>query len=145
MLVGIPVAIAAIALLLAPAAAQTVLEPGQWKITVNSTTNGKPDPVQNTDECLGDELKDLAAYFAPQLEGVQAKCTRTRQPSDAGKIAYVMKCSGAGFTVEASTSVAFVNAGHFTATMQINSRSRTESARVEATAQGERTGTCPAR
>jgi hypothetical protein len=56
-----------------------------------------------------------------------------------------MKCSGAGFTVEALTSVTFENARQFSATMQINSRSRTESARVEATAQGERTGDCPGR
>ena len=33
-----------------------------------STTNGKADPVQEQDECLRDELKDLASYFAPALD-----------------------------------------------------------------------------
>jgi hypothetical protein len=139
------IALAAAALIARPACAQVALEPGLWKLTVNSITNGKPDPVQNSEECLGDELKDLPAYFAPQLEGVKAECTRTRQPSDDGKLAYLMKCSGAGFTVEALTSVTFVNSRHFSASMQINSRSRTQSARVEASAQGHHAGACPAR
>ena len=54
----------------APSAhAQAALEPGLWRVTVSSTTNGKPDPNQDTKECLGEELKDITAYFAPQLEG----------------------------------------------------------------------------
>jgi len=52
------------------------MEPGNWRIETRSITNGKADPPQDQVECLRDELKDLAAYFAPQLEGVQAKCTR---------------------------------------------------------------------
>jgi hypothetical protein len=58
------------------AVAQGTLEEGNCT-SPKSTTNGKPDPVQEQDECLRDELKDLAAYFAPALEGVQAKCKKT--------------------------------------------------------------------
>jgi hypothetical protein len=60
------------------ARAQAALEPGMWRLTLTSTTNGKPDPKQDSKECLGEQLKDLAAYFAPQLEGAKATCQRTR-------------------------------------------------------------------
>ena len=42
-------------------AAEPEMDPGNWKLHVASTTNGKPEPVQDTQECLGDELKDLGA------------------------------------------------------------------------------------
>ena len=78
-------------------AAQTGLEPGNWKLKVASTVNGKPEPEQNTQDCLhADHLKDLGAYFAPDLEGVKAKCTKTQQPTgDAAKLAYKMRCTQA--------------------------------------------------
>jgi hypothetical protein len=125
--------------------AQPALEPGMWKISVTSTTNGKSNPKEDTDQCLGEELKDLASYFAPQLEGAQADCTKTLQPSkDPNQVAYRMQCRGAGFTVDALTSVTFEDSRHFTMTMRIDSRAPQESAVVVANGDGQRTGTCPA-
>jgi hypothetical protein len=124
---------------------QPALEPGMWRITVTTTTNGKADPAQDVKECLGEELKDLPAYFAPQLEGGEAECTRTRQPSEDRKVAYRMQCRGAGFTVDALTGVTVENSRHFTATMRINSQAEQESALVVGKAEGRRTGACPAK
>jgi hypothetical protein len=116
-----------------------------WKISVTSTTNGKSNPKEDTDQCLGEELKDLTSYFAPQLEGAQADCTKTLQPSkDPNQVAYRMQCRGAGFTVDALTSVTFEDSRHFTMTMRIDSRAPQESAVVVANGDGQRTGTCPA-
>ena len=124
-------------------AAQPELEPGNWKLTANTTTNGKPEPVQNTEECLGDELKDLGAYFAPELEGVKAKCKRARLPSkDARKLEYRMQCTGSGFTVKAETSVTIEGPRHFTATMRMDTRTKKESALVVADLEGRWAGAC---
>ena len=75
-----PVARVSAALLFAVAASvttlaygQTVLEPGLWRVTVNSTTNGRPEAEQDDQVCLEAELKDLGKYFAPERDGREAK------------------------------------------------------------------------
>ena len=124
-------------------AAQPELAPGHWKLHVVSTTNGKPEPVQDTQECLGDELKDLGAYFAPEMEGVQAKCKKTRLPSaDARKLIYKTRCTGAGFSTDISATVTIEGPRRFTATMQMNTKTKTESALVIADIDGRWAGAC---
>jgi hypothetical protein len=120
------------------------LEPGRWKLHVASTTKGKPDPVQDTEACLqGEELKDLGAYFAPTLEGVEARCERTRLPSsDPRKVDYRARCTGAGFTWEATSSVTVESSGHFTASMRMDTRTQRDSAIVVAEISGTRVGPC---
>jgi hypothetical protein len=120
------------------------LEPGRWKLHVASTTNGNADPARDTEECLeGSELKDLGAYFAPTLEGVQARCERTRLPaSDPHKVDYRARCTGAGFTWEATSSVTVDSASGFTATVRMETRTQRESAVVVAEIAGTRVGPC---
>lgn len=128
----------------ASADTQPALEPGLWRITLKSTTNGKPDPDQDSKECLGEELKDIAAYFAPQLEGVEAQCTRTRHPSNDPKIlAYRMHCTGPGFTTNAETSVTVENPRRFRLNLRIDSRAEPESATVVAKGEGTWISACP--
>ena len=139
------IALLAFAALFAGAAwaAQPELEPGNWKLIVNSTTNGKPEPVQNTEECLGDELKDLGSYFAPDLEGVKAKCKKARLPSsDPRKLVYRTQCTGSGFTTDMTATVTIESSRHFSATMRMNTKTRTESALVVADAEGRWAGVC---
>jgi hypothetical protein len=126
------------------AAAQTELEPGLWKLRITSTTNGNPDPVQESEDCLkGDQLEDLGAYFAPSLEGLEADCKNTRLPSsDPGKIAYQMQCTGRGFKIDATTTVKVESARRFTAALRIDSRSESESALVVADVVGSWVGAC---
>lgn len=122
------------------------LEPGLWRITLTSTTNGKPEPKQDLKECLGEELKDLPAYFAPQLEGLQATCKLTRLPDADRTIGHRMHCSGADFTVDALTSVTVENSRHFTLSLRTDSRAPGETAIVVAKGEGRWIGACePAR
>jgi len=124
-------------------AAQPTLDPGNWKLHVVSTTNGKPEPVQDTEECLGDELKDLGAYFAPDLEGVKAKCKRARLASnDPRKLAYRTQCFGSGFTVDVTASVTIESSRHFTLSMQTNTKTTKESALVVVDAEARWAGAC---
>jgi hypothetical protein len=126
----------------APVLAQRDMEPGNWHITTHVTTNGKAEPVQVQDECLKDELKDLAAYFSPSLEGVQAKCNRTPQKAPADSIAYKMHCAGQGFTLDAESSVKIHDAKRFTANMKMDTKAPKERAVVVAKAEGHHTGAC---
>ena len=125
-------------------AAETGLEPGNWKLKVASTVNGKPEPEQNTQDCLhADQLKDLGAYFAPDLEGVKAKCTKTQKPTgDASKLAYRMRCTGSGFTLEMDAGVSIESPRHFVADIRMHTKTRKESALVVAKAEGRWDGAC---
>jgi hypothetical protein len=127
------------------AAAQVKMEEGNWHITTKATTNGKPEPVQEQDECLRDELKDLAAYFAPALEGVQADCKRTPQKTASGTIAYKMRCTGRGFTLEAQSEVKVAGPKEFTAMLKMDTKTSKERAVVVANAVGRHTGACKAK
>jgi Protein of unknown function (DUF3617) len=126
--------------------AEVQLAPGNWALRVVSTTNGQPDPVQNSEQCLGsDELKDLGVYFAPELQGAEADCKRTKPPTgDPRKIVHRMECTGADFTVTAATTVTLVDSHQFTANIQIDSKTPTQSAVVVADAEGRWTGECKA-
>jgi hypothetical protein len=124
--------------------AQVGLEPGNWKLKVASTINGKPEPEQNTQDCLrADQLKDLGTYFAPDLAGVNAKCTKTQRPTgDATKLAYKMRCTGSGFTLEMDAGVSIESPRHFVADIRMHTKTRKESALVVAKAEGRREGAC---
>lgn len=125
--------------------AQTAMQPGNWHLTTRSTTNGKAEPVQEQDECLGDELKDLSAYFAPALEGVTAKCRRAPRPMADKSIAYRMECKGNSFTIEIESRVKVESPTRFTATMSMDTKAPKERAVVKAVIEGNHTGACMAK
>ena len=124
--------------------AQAGLEPGDWTLKVTSTINGKPEPAQNTRDCLrAEQLKDLGTYFAPDLEGMKAKCTKVQKPTgDATRLAYEMRCAGSGFTVEMEAGVSIESARHFVADIRMHTKTQRESALVVARAEGRREGPC---
>jgi hypothetical protein len=126
------------------AGAQPELEPGMWRLTINSTTNGKADPAQDSEQCLGEELNDLAAYFTPQLEGAESEveCTPTRQPAKDRELSYRMQCRGADLTIDALTRVTIENSRHFTMSIRTDSRTSQESAIVVAKGEGRWIGAC---
>ncbi len=111
---------------------------------MESSVNGKPEPEENTEDCLrADQLKDLGAYFAPDLEGVKAKCTRARKPSsDPRQLIYHMRCAGSGFTTEMDATVTIEGPRRFVAEIRMNSKTRKESALVLTKAEGRWTGAC---
>jgi uncharacterized protein DUF3617 len=124
--------------------AQPGLEPGNWKLKVTSSVNGQPEPEQNTEDCLrAAQLKDLGAYFAPDLEGVKAKCTKTQKPTgDATKLAYQMRCTGSGFTLNMDAGVSIESPRHFVADIRMHTKTKKESALVVAKAEARWDGPC---
>jgi hypothetical protein len=119
------------------------LEPGNYRLRVASVTNGAADPKQDFEECLSEELKDLAGYFSPQLEGVKATCTTSLVPSkDPKVIARRLRCKGDDFTYDAESSVTIVNPSRFTLTMRSNAKTSTETGIVSAAGEGDRLGPC---
>ena len=129
--------------LAAAAAEPPRLDTGNWRVRVTSVTNGVADPPQDFEVCLRDELKDLAAYFSPVLEGVKARCTTTRVPDkDTRVIARRLRCTGTGFTYNADTSVTLAGPVRFTMTLSSTAKTRKENGIVSAEGQGDRLGAC---
>ena len=122
--------------------AQVPMEPGNWQIRTTSTTNGKAQPAQEQEECLRDELKDLNAYFAPKLEGVRAQCKRTPRKTGDKSVAYTMRCAGATFTMDVESAVRFEDPKRFTATLKLDTKTKTERAIVIANIEGRHAGPC---
>ena len=128
------------------ALAQVSMEPGLWHLTTKSTTNGEPQPTQEQDECLAPkELSDLNKYFAPELEGLTAKCQRAQRKTADKSIAYHMKCAGKGFTMDIESAVKVDGPKRFTATVAMDTKTAKERALVKADIVAERTGACPAK
>lgn len=125
------------------AAAQPKLEPGNWALKTATTVNGKAEPDDIQEVCLDDELKDIAGYFSPKLEGVRAQCRTTKKPSKANTLAHVMQCKGSTFTMEATTSVTIENPRSFKAMMRIDTRNKDQPPYLAvADAQAKWTGPC---
>ena len=107
-----------------------------------TTSAQRPADRRRPGGSLRDELKDLANYFAPTLEGVQAKCTRSPRKGDDKTIAYTIKCVGAGFTWNAESSVRIEGPKRFTAQLKMDTRTTKEHAVVTADIEGVHTGPC---
>ncbi len=125
------------------AAAPPRLDAGNWRVRVTSTTNGVADAAQDFEICLRDELKDLAAYFSPALEGVKARCTTTRVPDkDPRSIARRLRCTGTGFTYDAETRVSIEKPERFTLTMRSEAKTAKETGIVAVAGEGDLLGPC---
>jgi hypothetical protein len=136
---------AAAALALLPAAAQApvpALESGLWALKVTSTTTGKSEQSETTEQCLGDELKDLGSYFSPKLQDVQAECQRLRQPAGEQQISHTLECKGANFTMSVATLVNIEGARAFSAAMRMDSKTGADVSHIAAKIEGKRTGPC---
>lgn len=141
MIARLVIAFACTGALAAPAAA--TLEPGNWRLTVKSTTNGVDDASEE-EVCLrADELRDLARYFAPALEGVQATCTTVRQPGGApGIIRHRLRCTGNGFTYEATSEITVQTPARFLMSFDSRARTARETGVVSMRAEAVRLGPC---
>jgi len=134
--------LALLALLPLSAAGAPALEPGNWMFSLRSVTDGKPEPAQTGEQCLGEQLKDPAAYFAPRVDNPEAKCENKRLEPSPNTIEFGLRCQGPGYTVEGLTRVTIVDSRHFTIEARILTRSMTASRLVVSTGEALRTGNC---
>ena len=124
------------------AAAPPALEPGNWMFSIETTTNGRPEPARVGEECLDAQLKDLGAYFSPKLEGVETQCETAKDLSRDRTLEYRMNCKGAGFTMEARTRVTIEDSRRVTVRMLIDTRTIQGTVKVVSVGEALRTGRC---
>jgi hypothetical protein len=133
---------AAVVLALGTGAAPVpVLEAGNWMYSLEVVSNGKPMPVREAEDCLDEQLKDIVGYFAPQLEGVQAKCDSERKTVDR-HLDYKMRCTGSGFVMDIATRVTIEDSRHVRIRSEILTRTMQGETRVLTSGDALRTGAC---
>jgi hypothetical protein len=77
------------------AAAENSIEPGQWKVTTNTTMNGGTLPPQVKARCLSaEQADDVGTTFGPTISTVNSNCERTEVQATGRRLKWGLKCKG---------------------------------------------------
>ena len=107
----------AIALLTVSAAADSLIEPGQWKVTTNTLMNGATMPPQVKARCLTPEQTgDIGKTFGPMMGTVNSTCERTEYEAAGRSLKWRLQCKG-DLDMDVSGDFKFDSPTHYTATI----------------------------
>lgn len=85
----------ALPLLTISAAAEDLIEPGQWKVTTNTRMNGAAMPPQVKTRCLtADQTGDVSSTFGPAFGTVNSTCERTEFEVGGRRLKWRLQCKG---------------------------------------------------
>jgi hypothetical protein len=127
----------------AAAAADNLIEPGQWKVTSNTVMNGAAAPPQVKARCLTPEqVGDVAKTFGPVSGTVNSTCEQTEFEATGRTLKWRLQCRGQ-LDVDVAGNFNFDSPLHYTAT--ITSKGRMAGALisdVKTELEGERVSDC---
>ena len=127
----------------ASAAAENLIEPGQWKVTSNTVMNGAISPPQVKARCLTPEQAgDLAKTFGPVSGTVNSTCEQAEYEATGRTLKWRLQCRGQ-LDVDVAGNFNFDSPLHYTAT--ITSKGRMAGALisdVKTELEGERVSEC---
>jgi hypothetical protein len=133
----------AMAALIAPAAAEDTILPGQWKVISTTVMNGAAMAPQVKARCLtGEQTADLGKTFGPVADAVNSACARTEYDLSGPKLKWRMQCKGQ-IDIDVSGNFNFDTNSHYTAT--VTSKGWMAGALmsdVKTELEGERVGAC---
>jgi hypothetical protein len=125
------------------AAADNLIEPGQWKVTAATTMNGAAAPPQGKARCLTPEqVGDVAKTFGPMSGTVNSTCEPAEFETTGRTLKWRLQCRGQ-LDMDVSGNFNFDTPAHYTAT--IISKGRMAGALisdVKTELEGERVGDC---
>src|SRR5450755_4405292 len=85
----------ALPVLTVAAAAEDLIEPGQWKITTNTLMNGSAMPPQVKARCLTPEQAgDVGKTFGAAIDTVNSTCERTEYEASGRTLKWRLLCKG---------------------------------------------------
>jgi hypothetical protein len=133
----------ALPVLTVAAAAEDLIEPGQWKITTNTLMNGSAMPPQVKARCLTPEQAgDVGKTFGAAVDTVNSTCERTEYEASGRKLKWRLQCKGQ-LDMDVSGDFNFDSPVHYTATISTKgwmAGSLMSDVKTELT--GERAGEC---
>jgi uncharacterized protein DUF3617 len=125
------------------AAAEDVLEAGQWKVTSNTTMNGGTMPPQVKAKCLTPEQTgDVGKTFGPEIGTVNSNCERTEYDAAGRKLKWRLQCKGQ-IDMDVSGSFDFDSPQHYSAIVTTKGwMAGSLISDVKTQLEGERVGAC---
>ena len=125
------------------AAAEALIEPGQWNVTSNTVMNGAASPPQAKARCLTPEQAgDVAKTFGPVSGTINSTCEQPEYETTARTLKWRLQCRGQ-LDVDVAGNFNFDSPLHYTAI--ITSKGRMAGALisdVKTELEGERVGDC---
>jgi hypothetical protein len=138
-------AIALFALLAAAtaAAAESLIEAGEWKVTSTAVINGTTSPPQAKSRCITPEqAENVAATFGPVSATVNSDCAAPTVETSGKTLKWRLQCRGQ-LDIDATGEFTFDSPRHYKAT--ITSKGKMAGALisdVKSDIEGERVGDC---
>lgn len=135
-------------LCLAPAeaalAAETLIEPGEWKVTSKTVVNGVTQPTQAKSRCITPEqAQDVTKTFGPVSGTINSTCADPDIKSSGRTLAWQLQCRGQ-LDADVAAHFEFDSPQHYTATVTSQGRMAGQLiSDVKSEIEGERVGDCP--
>jgi hypothetical protein len=102
----------------APAAFADGIEPGLWKITAQTKSQGMVSQPHESAKCLTiDETRDLATTFSPVPRTINSECAPIERILDGSRLNWHLVCKGQ-LNVELTGAFNFDSTHHYTATVR---------------------------
>jgi hypothetical protein len=133
----------ALAALTASAAAEDLIQPGQWKITTTTVMNGAPMPPQVKPRCLtAEQAGDVGKTFGPAMTTVNSTCERTEYDVTGRTLKWRLQCKGQ-MDMDVAGEFNFDTPSHYTAGIATKAwMAGAQISDVKTELEGERVGEC---
>ena len=132
-----------LAALIVPAAADDLIEPGQWKVTSSTVMNGAAMQRTVKDRCLSaEQVGDLAKTFGPSTGTVNSTCEPAELGTAGRLLKWRLRCRGQ-MDMEVFGTFDFDSPVHYTATVTSKAwMAGSLMSDVKTELEGERVGAC---
>jgi hypothetical protein len=126
------------------AAAENLIESGQWKVTSSTVMNGATSPPQVKARCLTPEQAgDVSKTFGPVMNTVNSSCERTEFDATGRALKWRLLCKGQ-LDIDVAGNFNFDSPAHYTATVVSKGvMAGALISDVKTELEGERVGDCP--
>jgi len=125
------------------AAADNLIEPGEWKATATTAVNGAATPPQAKARCLTpDQVADVTKTFGPVSRTVNSTCEQPEYERTGRTLKWRLQCRGQ-LDVDVTGNFNFDTPLHYTATITAKSRmAGSLISNVKTELEGERVSDC---
>src|SRR5262249_7323211 len=135
--------VCAAALMATAAKADSLIEPGQWKVTTTNTMSGAASPPQSKMRCITpDQAADVAKTFGPVAGTVNSTCDTPKSELNGRVLKWRLQCRGT-LDLDVDGEFNFDAPRHYSATVISKGRMAGQLiSDVKSELQGERVGEC---
>ena len=125
-------------------AAETLIEPGEWKVSSMSIVNGAVQPLQSKSRCITPEqAQDLRKTFGPVSGTINSTCADPDIQSAGRTLDWRLQCKGQ-LDADVAGHFEFDSPQHYTAAVTSQGRMAGQLiSDVKTRIVGERLGDCP--